>query len=91
MDPSMIYQLLNHPEFSKVDLNNLESVSTGASQLHNGLRDKFEHRANNVPFLTEGIYTLHVGDHNLTDRPPQATACPNAYVSAAHDTHFVSN
>ncbi len=27
MVPSMMYQLLNHPEFSKVDLDNLPSVS----------------------------------------------------------------
>jgi acyl-CoA synthetase (AMP-forming)/AMP-acid ligase II len=66
----MVYQLLNHPEFSKVDLDNLESVSTGTSQLHNDLRDKFEHRTNNVPFLTEGIYILHLGERDLTDRPP---------------------
>ncbi|KAH9975616.1 hypothetical protein BJV74DRAFT_888780 [Russula compacta] len=37
MAPSMMYQLLNHPEFSKVDLDNLESMSTGTSQLHNDL------------------------------------------------------
>jgi len=54
MVPSMMYQLLNHPDFSKVDLDNLESVNTGASRLHNDLRERFEHRANNVPFLAEG-------------------------------------
>lgn len=67
MVPSMMYQLLNHPEFSKVDLDNLESVSTGTSQLHNGLREKFESRANNSPFLTEGICTLHLEEPDLTD------------------------
>jgi acyl-CoA synthetase (AMP-forming)/AMP-acid ligase II len=70
MVPSMMYQLLNHPDFSKVDLDNLESVNTGASRLHNDLREKFEHRANNVPFLAEGIYIPHFGGGNLTDRPP---------------------
>jgi acyl-CoA synthetase (AMP-forming)/AMP-acid ligase II len=55
MVPSMTYQLLNHPEFSKVGLDNLESVSAGAGRMHNDLRERFEHRVNHVPFLTEGI------------------------------------
>jgi hypothetical protein len=69
MDRTMTYQLLNHPEFSKIDLNNLKSVGTGESRLHTDLRDKFERRANNVPFLTEGIYVVHVGERILTNRP----------------------
>ena len=55
MVPSMMHQLLNHPEFSKVNLDNLESVNTGVGRMHNDLRERFGHRVNHVPFLTEGI------------------------------------
>ncbi|KAH9065257.1 acetyl-CoA synthetase-like protein [Lactarius vividus] len=51
--PPLMHQLLNHPEFSKVDLNDLESVSIGANRLRGDLGQKFEHRAGDVPFLTE--------------------------------------
>jgi hypothetical protein len=53
MVPSMMYQLLNHPEFSKVDLDNLPSVSPGTGRMHNDRRERFEHRVNHVPFLTD--------------------------------------
>lgn len=53
-----MHQLLNHPEFSKVDLKDLESVSIGANRLRGDLGRKFESRAEDVPFLTEGIRVL---------------------------------
>lgn len=53
-----MHQLLNHPEFSKVNLNDLESVSIGANRLRGDLGRKFDHRAGDVPFLTEGIRGL---------------------------------
>ncbi|KAI9443381.1 acetyl-CoA synthetase-like protein [Lactarius indigo] len=52
--PPLMHQLLNHPEFSKVDLADLESVSIGANRLRGDLGQKFEHSAGDVPFLTEG-------------------------------------
>ena len=50
-----MHQLLNHPEFSKVDLNDLKFVSIGANQLRGNFCQKFESRAGDLPFLTEGI------------------------------------
>ena len=49
-----MHQLLNHPDFLKVDLNDLEAVSVGANRLHGDLGQTFESRAGDVPFLTEG-------------------------------------
>lgn len=49
-----MHQLLNHPEFSKVDLNDLESVSVGANRLRGDPGRTFESRAGDVSFLTEG-------------------------------------
>jgi hypothetical protein len=49
-----MHQLLNHPDFSKVDLNDLESVSVGANRLRSDLGQTFESRGGDVPFLTEG-------------------------------------
>ena len=49
-----MHQLLNHPDFSKVDLNDLESVSVGANRLRGDFGQTFESRAGDVPFLTEG-------------------------------------
>ncbi|KAI0304262.1 hypothetical protein B0F90DRAFT_1228622 [Multifurca ochricompacta] len=67
MVPSMMYQLLNHPEFSKVDLDNLESISTSAGQLHSDFDEKFERRADNAS-LTEGTCTLF-----LEERDPKSS------------------
>jgi len=39
MVSSMMYQLLNHPEFSMDDLDSLYSVSAGAGRLHDDLRE----------------------------------------------------
>jgi hypothetical protein len=50
-----MHQLLNHPDFSKVDLDGLESVSIGANRLRGDLGRKFENRVGDLPFLTEGI------------------------------------
>lgn len=52
-----MHQLLNHPEFSKINLKDLESVSIGANGLRGDLGGKFEHNAgdSDVPFLTNGI------------------------------------
>ncbi|KAH9080347.1 hypothetical protein EDB83DRAFT_971240 [Lactarius deliciosus] len=67
--PPLMHQLLNHPEFSKVDLNDLESVSIGANRLRGDLSQKFEHRAGDVPFLTEGSRVfLSAQAPNLTTR-----------------------
>jgi hypothetical protein len=81
----MMYQLLNHPEFAKVDLDNVESSRSGSSQMRSELREKFEYRANSVPFLTEGNSILHLGELYLTEKPPQATVSLTAYVSAFHN------
>ncbi|KAI0260237.1 amp dependent CoA ligase [Gloeopeniophorella convolvens] len=52
--PSMKYQLLNHPELSKVDWENLGYVSTGDDQLRHSRRGGFEGGIDDVPILTEG-------------------------------------
>ncbi|KAH9002766.1 acetyl-CoA synthetase-like protein [Lactarius hatsudake] len=63
--PPLMHQLLNHPEFSKVDLNDLESVSIGANRLRGDLSQKFDHRAGDVPFATEADDLLE----DMLDRP----------------------
>ena len=52
-----MHQLLSHPEFSKINFNDLESVSIGANRLRGDLGQNFEHTGN-VPLLTEGIRVL---------------------------------
>jgi hypothetical protein len=63
-----MHQLLNHPDFSKVDLNDLESVSVGANRLRSDLGRTFESRAGDEPFLTEGTHIFPLGAPNLTVR-----------------------
>ena len=65
-----MHQLLNHPDFSKADLNDLESVSVGANRLRGDLGRTFESRSGYVPFLTEGTRVFSsLGALNLTVRP----------------------
>jgi hypothetical protein len=63
-----MHQLLNHPDFSKVDLKELESVSVGANRLRGDLGRTFESRAGDVSFLAEGTCVFPLGVPNLTVR-----------------------
>lgn len=67
--PSLMHQLLNHPDFSKVDLNGLESVNVGANRLRGDFGRTSESREGDAPFLTEGTRVLSLGAPNLTVRP----------------------
>jgi hypothetical protein len=70
-----MHQLLNHPDFSKVDLNDLESVSVGANRLRSDLGQTFESRGGDVPFLTEGDDLL---EDAFLDRPREQSMSERA-------------
>lgn len=77
--PPLMLQLLSHPEFSKINLNHLESVNIGANRLRGDLGRRSERRARDVPFLTEGDdLSLSGGDrlgrpreHSMSKRAAQ--------------------
>ncbi|KAF8271925.1 hypothetical protein EI94DRAFT_445287 [Lactarius quietus] len=76
--PPLMHQLLNHPEFSKVNLNDLESVRVGANRLRGDLGRKFESTAVDVPFLAEegndlfeDAYLKRTREHYMSERAAQ--------------------
>lgn len=54
MVPSMMHQILHHPELSNLDLSSLAYVATGAAHLPSKLLDAFKRRAKNLTFFVEG-------------------------------------
>src|SRR6267154_659174 len=54
MVPSMMHQILHHPELSNLDLSSLASVATGAAHLPSEILGAFKRRAKNRPFFMEG-------------------------------------
>ena len=56
MVPSMVHQVLHHPQLAKLDLGSLITATSGAAHLPPELRTAFERKAKNVSFMQEGSY-----------------------------------
>ncbi|EKM52103.1 uncharacterized protein PHACADRAFT_262572 [Phanerochaete carnosa HHB-10118-sp] len=66
--PSVVHQLVNHPEFAKTDFSSVIGAGCGAAHLPKTLRDNFQSRFNNAA-LTAG-YGMSELTYSLARTPP---------------------